>query len=348
MGAFDDDEARWDVGHARGRPRSGTALARPGVDELMQALAFVREPLMVIDCFGSLRLANPALQALLGRTEAELRSMAVDRWLTLPSRPAAGGAAVLERARSAPGEQVDAQLEHADGRPIAARVRSTPLTNADGEQIMVCCAFDTGEPQVSGVLGVVGRLASEFAHDLNNHLSAVLNYSFILDRQLGTRAASEHLAELRAAAWRASRLAASLQRFGGTREPDREHVPLDDLVRRTVPIMRRVLGTATLDVTLDADLGETSAPATHVAEILVGLASHASGALGAVGRARLVGRAGKRGPRLSLELPATTLEGAAHRKRPTLPPGFRRAVKRSGARLERQGRRKLHVDLPEA
>lgn len=57
------------------------------------------------------------------------------------------------------------------------------------------------------------RVASEIAHDFNNQIAVVLNYTFVLLRQIPDESPLKaHVTEMQAAAWRASRVAQAIRR----------------------------------------------------------------------------------------------------------------------------------------
>lgn len=126
-----------------------------------------------------------------------------------------------------------------------------PLRNAEGVVSAFCLTLTSSEHASAGTLASVVRLTGELGHDLNNQLAAVLNYAFVVERRLGTAGKDiTHLAELRAAAWRAAGLTRWLQLGGRRRAPGIEPLGvsttlagLEPLLRhlaREVPVMVRV------------------------------------------------------------------------------------------------------------
>lgn len=57
------------------------------------------------------------------------------------------------------------------------------------------------------------RVASEIAHDFNNQIAVVLNYTFVLLKQMPAESPLKaHVSEMQAAAWRASQIAQAIHR----------------------------------------------------------------------------------------------------------------------------------------
>jgi hypothetical protein len=82
------------------------------------------------------------------------------------------------------------------------------------------------------VFATLARVVGAAAHDFNNHISVVLNYSFILLRELSTeRPERTHMEELQQAAWRAAETARQLLRLGGKRGPEPAALDVNDVIR---------------------------------------------------------------------------------------------------------------------
>jgi hypothetical protein len=82
------------------------------------------------------------------------------------------------------------------------------------------------------VFATLARVVGAAAHDFNNHISVVLNYSFILLRELPSeRPERAHMEELQQAAWRAADTARQLLRLGGKRGPEPAALDVNDVIR---------------------------------------------------------------------------------------------------------------------
>ena len=199
-------------------------------------------------------------------------------------------------------------------------------------------------------IDVIGRLAAELSHDLNNDLAAVLNYTFILERQV-EGPLREHVVELREAAWRASARARSLKLFGNTRRGELSDLAVDGLLYDLRQVLARVAGELSLRIDLPISLPLVRGSLSAVERLAV--------ALGAVTAARtpladeLVLYARQHAGRLRLGCRAEggiQSEPAPPRSSWAGESGFGRAVlhdviKRAGARLGHD-EQQVWADLP--
>jgi len=169
-----------------------------------------------------------------------------------------------------PPHQLDVQLP--DGRRAMAHVRS--LSDRCERPTHLCIEFAA---QLSGgadsTLEAVGRLAGELAHDINNQLSAALNYVFVLQRRLGkAEGIATHLEELHGAAWHAATLADSLKLMARRRSAEAESLDLHDIVSTLAPLLRHLMNDTTLEFELDSAVHDLHAPRAYVEQMVVMLA----------------------------------------------------------------------------
>jgi hypothetical protein len=116
----------------------------------------------------------------------------------------------------------------------------------------------------------MGRLAGELAHDINNQLSAALNYVFVLQRRLGRiPACGPHLDGLHAAAWQAASLASSLKLVARKRSQQPEWVQLDGVVSAMLPLLRHLVGDARVELRAELGLPQLYAPLAYVEQLIV-------------------------------------------------------------------------------
>jgi len=128
----------------------------------------------------------------------------------------------------------------------------------------------------------VGRLAGGVAHDFNNLLTVILGCSDVLqdDLRAGRPAAAEDVAQIRAAGGRARELTGQLLAFA--RRQVTAPVPLDlnDAVRTSERLLRRVLGEGVeLSVELAPGLGTVVCDPSQVEQIILNLAMNARDAM---------------------------------------------------------------------
>lgn len=126
----------------------------------------------------------------------------------------------------------------------------------------------------SGLLSLAGRVAGEIAHDFNNQLAVVLNYSSILLRELpqgsGLR---EHVTDMQSAAWRASEVAREMLRFGSRRMADSASVDVNQLVRDAHALFEHLLCSSTrVEQRLGDQLWPVHARRAHIEWLLIELA----------------------------------------------------------------------------
>jgi signal transduction histidine kinase len=129
---------------------------------------------------------------------------------------------VLHGARSS-------SLSHAATSQAATGTNATDATTAttgtsaahadfDGLVTMAMRGADEGEGRGkrsarSELQAALQRVASEIAHDFNNQIAVILNYTFVLLRQMPADSPLKaHVSEMQAAAWRASQVAQAIHR----------------------------------------------------------------------------------------------------------------------------------------
>jgi signal transduction histidine kinase len=138
----------------------------------------------------------------------------------------------------------------------------------------------------TSVLSAVGRLAGEIAHDFNNHIAVVINYSFILLRQLPDDSPLRaHVTEMQTAAWRASEVAQEMMGFGGQRNADSDDIDLNAVLGDVQALFTYALRENTrLELRLADDLWRVRARRAHIEWLLVELASRMRMTLGPIER----------------------------------------------------------------
>ena len=134
------------------------------------------------------------------------------------------------------------------------------------------------------VLSTVGRVAGEIAHDFNNQIAVVINYSFILLRQLPDDSPlREHVAEMQSAAWRASQVAQEMLGFGGQRTAEADDIDLNGLLGDVQALFAHALREDTrLEQHLGENLWRVRARRAHLEWLLVELASRMRSTIGPI------------------------------------------------------------------
>jgi hypothetical protein len=139
-------------------------------------------------------------------------------------------------------------------------------------------------PSDASVLSAVGRVAGEIAHDFNNQIAVVINYSFILLRQLPDDSPLRaHVTEMQSAAWRASQVAQEMLGFGGQRNAEADDIDLNALLGDVQALFAYALREDTrLELRLGENLRRVRARRAHLEWLLVELASRMRATLGPI------------------------------------------------------------------
>jgi signal transduction histidine kinase/CheY-like chemotaxis protein len=112
--------------------------------------------------------------------------------------------------------------------------------------------------QHSQRIETLGTLAGGIAHDVNNHLGAILGQLFLAREAMPEgHAASLRLTQAEEAAHRCARVTKALLTFSRQGKPDLAPLDLNDLVSRTAEVLERVLGGL---VRVSLDLGPALPP----------------------------------------------------------------------------------------
>jgi hypothetical protein len=222
---------------------------------------------VIVDRSGTIRYANGACKALVERTRPEgrnifeildldasfLRSVLrrlrdTEVWRGVTSVEIQGKPCELELSVGAVkvGEWGRAHGFSVVARPVTVQRESRALQSSSGAR---------------DVFATLARVAGAIAHDFNNHIAVVLNYSFILLRELssegperaqreqreqrGQRGQRGHMEELQQAAWRAAGTARNLLRLTGQRGPEPTALDVNDVIRDARVTLAMIAGSHT-------------------------------------------------------------------------------------------------------
>lgn len=311
-------------------------------------------PTLVADSEGRIRLANPAAARLLHIPVEELQGTYLHDCMT----KAREEDAVRLGCMSKHGQLEQLEVRLADGRVLSASQRT--LKNGWELPAHVCVELEERrEPRATQTLDLLGRLAGELAHDINNQLSAALNYIFVLQRRLGrSEELLPHLTGLHGATWHAAMLADGLRLMARKRSATVEELDLHAVVAQVAPMLRHLAPDSRIDVRIDAGLPRVRAPLAYVEQLLVALTQ--SALRRAATERDLVVRAvalrqgdGPMKVRLSCELLSQPASGGAvtwscspAALRKSHHGALRRAIKRCGVHMGHDARR-IWVDFSE-
>ena len=127
----------------------------------------------------------------------------------------------------------------------------------------------------------IGRLSGGIAHDFNNHLSVIIGYSRVLQRQLGkNNALCEHALEIEKAGERAASLTKQLLAFSRQQVLTPAVLSLNTLASDMERMLPRLLG-EDIEVSLDLDdvLGNVKADQSQIEQVIMNLAVNARDAM---------------------------------------------------------------------
>jgi PAS domain S-box-containing protein len=132
----------------------------------------------------------------------------------------------------------------------------------------------------------VGQLAAGIAHDFNNLLTAILGFAELVKPSVqGNSAAYEGVVQIGEAARQAANLTAQLLAFGRKQPVAPEVLDLNDVIRETEGILRRLVREdVELEFTLDPALPCVQADRNQIRQLLLNLVTNARDATLAGGR----------------------------------------------------------------
>lgn len=236
---------------------------------LSDALRAAPNALLIVDSFDRICFASDMAAHVLGCSAETLRQTFLHDHVRVCDSDAQLGTSAV--ARTSPLGAAELTVTLADGRP--ALLKMTGLRDHWGEVANACVVIDVLAARATSAevaLDSFGRLAGELAHDVNNQLSAALNYVFILRRRLGAiEPIANHLEELQAAVWRASGLASTLRVVGRKRSADPEALLLDDVVHDLQPLLRHIARDVRVEVVHAAESYALNAPRAYVEQAIV-------------------------------------------------------------------------------
>lgn len=144
-----------------------------------------------------------------------------------------------------------------------------------GAESLLCLAVEQGAGSSAGysraAASVGARLTGEVAHDLNNELSILLNYTFVVAKRVpAEHPLTELLTEIQQAAWRVASLSEGLVRFGRNVERRDVQVRFSTVLDGVLPILR-VAAADKCTVSLEIDDNEACClmPRGRVEQLLV-------------------------------------------------------------------------------
>ena len=134
----------------------------------------------------------------------------------------------------------------------------------------------------------VGRLAAGVAHDFNNMLTVILGYASMMQTGKLEEKLASYLRQVEQAAVRATALTHQLLAYSRKQMIQRRPLQLNEIVKQTVSMLRRVIGEhIAIDTRLAPELPLIFADASSVDQIIMNLALNARDAMPDGGRLTL-------------------------------------------------------------
>jgi PAS domain S-box-containing protein len=243
----------------------------------------------LVDMGGILIETNPTLQAMLGYSADELRSM-VFADFTHPEDVDADMALFEELAQ---GKREFYQLTkrylRKDGQTVWGNLRVSLIHSSQGEsQFAIGMVEDiTDRKRIEAQylqaqkMEAVGRLAGGVAHDFNNLLTVILGNCELLLADLGPdQQIGQDVAQIRQAAERAVALTRQLLAFSRKQLLNPTRLDLNMVVANVEGLLRRLIGEdIMLSSRLDPELKPIQADASQIEQVIMNLAVNARDAM---------------------------------------------------------------------
>jgi PAS domain-containing protein len=262
---------------ATGAPSSLPQAYRAALDVTSDAVVICNEG-------GFISYANRAGKTLLGESDVEGRCLSGLAWVGPSEQRTLLRALRKQRAWSG-------TLHVRIGSSVRAlEVSMRAIERSHGQSLLLtfvaraAAANGASLTRDCGMIGALSRVAGEIAHDFNNHIAVVLNYSYILLRELpGTSPLRSHTSELQMAAMRASEIARDIVRFGGQRRVDVDVIDVNAVLsegRGLFTYALRGMPAIRIEHHLTEDLLHVRARRAHLEWLIVELVSRVRAGLG--------------------------------------------------------------------
>lgn len=202
-------------GHTLRRDRQSSVRRRPSslasstlsASTYLAALGASSDGVLMVDRSGVIVYANPAAETFF--SDESLAGKHFARLATLDRSVLAGIWRSLRRSRRWTGRMC-LRRSCPDLEVTVQRVGAEPGVDEHFCVLLHGAArVARGQPEP----GRTQRVASEIAHDFNNQIAIILNYTFVLLRHMPDGSPLKaHVSEMQAAAWRASQVAQAIRR----------------------------------------------------------------------------------------------------------------------------------------
>lgn len=207
------------------------------------------DPVLVLDPLGLVRDSNPAAEQLFGRGAESLRSVPLDRLISLPDNSGLGS--LLRSGRLEAGERwVGCRGRTLDSQEFGCDVSAAPITGAGAPgrwvvQIVLTGAreFEVTQRQESAKMSAVATLAAGIANDFNNALAAISGSIEAARLRIISqdRVPPRELMEVKEATRGAARLVRRLLNFARPSPGIRRPIDPSRVIEETVQVLGRDL-----------------------------------------------------------------------------------------------------------
>jgi len=194
-------------------------------------------------------------------------------------------------------KDMEMEWKRQDETPITVRCSGRRITDERGvAAYFEVFAEDVTEKRIlerqlrtAQKMEAIGRLSGGIAHDFNNHLSVIIGYSRVLQRQLGeNNALSGHALEIEKAGQRAASLTKQLLAFSRQQVLTPAVLCLNTLVADMEKMLPPLLGDdIEVSLILDSELGNVKADQGQIEQVIMNLAVNARDAMPEGGKLKI-------------------------------------------------------------
>ncbi len=280
----------------------------PSEGVLRGLLAAAPDALLAVDGDGAIVFVNDQAEHAFGWRRGELLGQPVE--CLVPERfsrshPSLRAGYVAHPSTRAMGAGLQLSARRKDGTTFPADIRLSAVRDEAGALLVLAAVRDVSDRvdreadrkrqalasqrERSHRLDTLGQLAGGVAHDLDELLAVILNYTTLLARQVTDPVAAADLGEIRAAGERAAGLTRQLLAFARQDVARLEALDVNDVVNGMAAMLGPTLGE---DIVLDVQLGVgplvALADRHQLEQIVVNLVLNASDVMPAGGRLTLI------------------------------------------------------------
>jgi len=276
--------------------RSADALEASEAKHRVVATA-AHDGLVTLDSTGVIQFANAAIGTIFGWSEAELVGEPITRLMSADMAAAHSRAfaqVVRTGKRTRSWSAVEVVGRHRDGHAVPLEVSFGDVVS-DGERLFIGVLRDVTERRAAEQdkraleaelhqaqkLESIGRLAGGVAHDFNNILSVILNYSAFVEESLPPDSpARADIAQVLRASERAEALSRRLLAFSRRRRAEEEVLDVNQRLLELHGLLQRLIGEdMRITTLLSDDLGAVRIDPGQLDQVILNLVVNARDAM---------------------------------------------------------------------